>query len=152
MLAFKTPKAKAPLPGDRQVHAQRYLNYMTSAGFTLLEIMVCLSIISIVLIAVYRMHSQTLLMNQSTEFYTAAPLLAQRRLTELELNDSSDFNEGSGDFGDEYTGYRWSMSVSEVVLSEPEAAPEDLKRIDIKISFNQDELVYSLRTYRYIPQ
>ena len=152
MLAFKTPKAKAPLPGDRQVHAQRYLNYMTSAGFTLLEIMVCLSIISIVLIAVYRMHSQTLLMNQSTEFYTAAPLLAQRRLTEVELNDSSDFNEGSGDFGDEYTGYRWSMSVSEVVLSEPEAAPEDLKRIDIKISFNQDELVYNLRTYRYIPQ
>jgi hypothetical protein len=44
------------------------------------------------------------------------------------------------------------MSVSEVVLSEPEAAPENLKRIDIKVSFNQDELVYNLRTYRYTPQ
>jgi general secretion pathway protein I len=152
MLAFKTPKVKIPLPGDRREHVQRYLNCFTSAGFTLLEIMVCLSIISIVLIAVYRMHSQTLLMNRSTQFYTTAPLLAQRRLTEVELNTPSDFSEGSGDFGDEYTGYRWSMSVSEVVMSEPEAAPDNLKRIDIKISFNQDELVYNLRTYRYTPQ
>ena len=91
MLAFKTPKAKAPLPGNRQEHAQRYFDCMTSAGFTLLEIMVCLSIISIVLIAIYRMHSQTLLMNQSTQFYTTAPLLAQRRLTEVELDNSYDF-------------------------------------------------------------
>ena len=118
----------------------------------MLEIMVCLSIISIVLIAVYRMHSQTLLMNRSTQFYTTAPLLAQRRLTEVELNTPSDFSEGSGDFGDEYTSYRWSMSVSEVVLSEPEEVPENLKRIDIKVSLNQDELVYNLRTYRYTPQ
>jgi general secretion pathway protein I len=146
------PKAKAPLPTDRREHVQRYLNLITSAGFTLLEIMVCLSIISIVLIAIYRMHSQTLLMNRATQFYTTAPLLAQRRLTEVELNTPSDFIEGEGDFGDEYTGYQWSMVVSEVVLSEPEAAPENLKRIDIKISFNQEELVYNLRTYRYLTQ
>jgi hypothetical protein len=91
-------------------------------------------------------------MNRSTQFYTTAPLLAQRRLTEVELNTPSDFNEGSGDFGGEYTGYRWSMSVNEVVLADSEAAPENLNRIDIKVSFNRDELVYNLRTYRYIPQ
>ena len=44
------------------------------------------------------------------------------------------------------------MTVTEVVLAEPEAAPENLKKIDIKVSFNQDELVYNLRTYRYVPQ
>jgi general secretion pathway protein I len=152
MLVFKTPKAKAPLPDNHRECVERYLNCFTSAGFTLLEVLVCLSIISIVLIAVYRMHSQTLLMNRSTQFYTTAPMLAQRRLTEVELNLSSDFIDGSGDFGDEYTGYRWNMSVSEVLLSEPEAAPENLKRIDLKVSLNQDELVYNLRTYRYVPQ
>ena len=152
MLTFKMPRAKAPWPVARWGHAKRCLNSARSAGFTLLEIMVCLSIMSIVLVAVYRMHSQTLLMNRSTQFYTTAPLLAQRRLTEVELNDSSNFSQGSGDFGDEYPGYSWSMSVSEVLLSEPETAPEDLKRVDIKISYNQDELVYNLRTYRYIPQ
>ena len=152
MLTFKMPKAKAPSPVDRREQVQRYLTCMTSAGFTLLEIMVCLSIISIVLVAIYRMHSQTLLMNRSTQFYTTAPMLAQRRLTEVEMNTPSDFIDGAGDFGDEYTGYQWSMAVSEVVLSEPEAAPENLKRIDIKISFNQKELVYNLRTYRYLPQ
>ena len=152
MLAFKTPKVKTPLPGDRRTHVEAYLHYFASAGFTLLEVLACLMIISIVLIAVYRMHSQTLLMNRSTQFYTTAPLLAQHRLTEVELNTPSDFIDGSGDFGDEYAGYRWDMSVSEVVLSEPEAAPENLKKIDIKVSFNRDELVYNLRTYRYIPQ
>ena len=152
MLASKTPRVKMPSPVDRREHVHRYLNGITSAGFTLLEVMLCLSIISIVLIGIYRLHSQTLVMNRSTQFYTTAPLLAQRRLTEVELNTPSDVIDGSGDFGEEYTGYRWSMSVSEVVLSELEAAPENLKRIDIKVSFNQDELVYNLRTYRYLPQ
>ena len=152
MLAFKTPKVKIPLPGDRREHVQRYLKGFTSTGFTLLEILVCLMIISIVLIAVYRMHSQTLIMNRSTQFYTTAPLLAQRRLAEIELNTPYGFIDGSGDFGDGYTGYRWNMSVTEVVLAEPEAAPENIKRIDIKVSFNRDELVYNLRTYRYLPQ
>jgi general secretion pathway protein I len=113
---------------------------------------VCLSIISIALIGIYRLHSQTLLMNRSTQFYTTAPLLAQQRLTEIELNTPNDAIDGAGDFGDEYAGYRWNMSVTEVLLAEPEAAPENLKRIDITVSFNQDELVYNLRAYRYIPQ
>jgi hypothetical protein len=91
-------------------------------------------------------------MNRSIRFYTTAPLLAQRRLTEIELNTPPDFIDGAGDFGEEYAGYRWNMSVTEVVLTELETAPENLKKIDLKVSYNQDELVYNLRVYRYISQ
>ena len=96
MLAFKTPKVKIPLPQNRQERIRRLLIGHRSAGFTLLEVLVCLSIISIVLVGIYRMHSQTLLMNRSTQFYTTAPLLAQRRLAEIELNTPSDFIDGGG--------------------------------------------------------
>jgi hypothetical protein len=98
------------------------------------------------------MHSQTLLMNLSTRFYTTAPLLAQRQLTEIELDTSSDVTDGAGDFGDEYIGYQWKISVNDAEATEPNTAAEDLKRIDITVSFNRDELVYQLRTYRYIRQ
>jgi general secretion pathway protein I len=140
-------------PPNRGKRVQRWLTTgFTPAGFSLLEVLVCLSIISIVLVGIYRMHSQTLLMNRSTQFYTTAPLLAQRRLTEVELNTPPDFIDGAGDFGEAYAGYRWNMSVTEVVLTESEAAPENLKKIDITVSYGQDDLVYKLRIYRYIPQ
>ena len=151
-MAFKTPRCELFRPFSRRGCVQRFLQHVSVAGFTLLEVMVCLSIISIVLIAVYRMHSQTLVMNQATRFYTTAPLLAQRRLAEIDLNTPSDFSNGSGDFGDEYAGYSWKISASDVEWSQPDAAPEDLKRIDITVSLNQDELSYNLRTYRYLPQ
>ncbi|MCU0593194.1 MAG: prepilin-type N-terminal cleavage/methylation domain-containing protein, partial [Desulfobacterales bacterium] len=45
-------------------------------GFTLLEVMVALGIMAIVLVSVYRLHSQTLAMSVESRFYTQAPLLA----------------------------------------------------------------------------
>ena len=80
------------------------------SGFTLLEVMVAMSIIAIVLLAVYRLHSQTLMMNYSARFYTTAPLLAQQKLSELELSDLDALIDAAGDFGDDHTGYGWEIS------------------------------------------
>jgi len=122
----------------------------TASGFTLLEVMVAMAIMAIVLVSVYRMHSQTLTMNAAARFYTQAPMLAQSKLAQLE-GDSSEIVAGdSGDFGDKFPGYTWSLSTDEVsseALGEIGAA---LKRIDIKVSFNSDEYVYDVRTYRFI--
>jgi len=122
----------------------------TASGFTLLEVMVAMAIMAIVLVSVYRMHSQTLTMNAAARFYTQAPMLAQGKLAQLE-GDSSEIVAGdSGDFGDKFPGYTWSLSTDEVsseALGEIGAA---LKRIDIKVSFNSDEYVYDVRTYRFI--
>ena len=46
----------------------------TLSGFTLLEVMIALAVMSIVLVSVYRMHSQSLTMNTAARFYTLAPL------------------------------------------------------------------------------
>jgi general secretion pathway protein I len=125
---------------------------LSLTGFTLLEIMVAVSIISIVLVAVYRLHSQTILMNHSVQFYITAPLLAQRRLAELEMQSQSALAEEKGNFGEEFTGYSWKVSISDVAAEMLETTAEDLKKIDVTVLFNQDELVYNLRSYKFIPQ
>ena len=125
------------------------LRHSDRNGFTLLEMMVAVSIIAIVLLAVYRLHSQTLLMNLSARFYTVAPLLAQSKLAELETSTISELSEGSGDFGEDYTGYNWEISVSDIESEPLESTTDNLKQIDIKVIFNQGELSYDLRTYRF---
>ena len=122
----------------------------TASGYTLLEVMVAMAIMAIVLVSVYRMHSQTLTMNAAARFYTQAPMLAQSKLAQLE-GDSSEIVAGdSGDFGDKFPGYTWSLSTDEVSSEALGEIGADLKRIDIKVSFNSDEYVYDVRTYRFI--
>ena len=122
-----------------------------SKGFTLLEVCVAVFIIAIVLLAVYRLQSQTLLMNYSARFYTTAPLLAQIKLAEIDVNGLEDITGESGDFGQESPGYTWEISTDEVDLEALEKTTDALKRVDLKILLNGGELEYSLQTYRYLP-
>jgi len=121
----------------------------TVFGFTLLEVMIALAVMSIVLVSVYRMHSQSLTMNAAARFYTLAPMLAQKKMAELETNSSGGLPDDSGDFGEQYPGYSWrasSADVSSEVLGE---VADDLKRIDLTVSFNDNQLSYNLRTYLF---
>ena len=122
----------------------------TTPGFTLLEVMVAMAIMAIVLVSVYRMQAQTLTMNTAARFYTQAPMLAQSKLAQLEANSSGIIVGDSGDFGDKFPGYTWSISTEEVSSEALGEIAADLKRIDMKVSFNGDEYVYDVRTYRFM--
>ena len=122
----------------------------TAAGFTLLEVMVAMAIMAIVLVSVYRMHSQTLTMNTAARFYTQAPLLAQGKLAQLESASSGMVAGDSGDFGDKFPGYTWTLATDEITSESLGEIAADLKRIDMTVSFNRDEYVYNVRTYRFI--
>ena len=125
-------------------------NRQTAFGFTLLEVMVAMAIMAIVLVSVYRMHSQTLTMNTAVRFYTQAPLLAQGKLAQLEAASSAIVAGDSGDFGDKFPGYTWNISTDEVSSEALGEIAADLKRIDMTVSFNSDEYVYNVRTYRFM--
>jgi general secretion pathway protein I len=120
-----------------------------ATGFTLLEVMVAVAILSIVLVSVFRMHSQSLAMNMEARFHTQAPMLAQGKLAELESDPKYDISDESGDFGEDFPGYRWRVSVNDVEIEALGEISKDLKRIDVTVSYNNDEYVYSLRTYRF---
>jgi general secretion pathway protein I len=120
------------------------------SGFTLLEVMVAISIIAIALMAVYKLYAQTLSMNESLMFNTHAPLLAQKKMAELFSAAPNDLTDNSGDFGDEFKNYSWKALVESVTSDLLGDMAEDLRRIDLIISFNSDEQSYRLRAYRFI--
>jgi general secretion pathway protein I len=118
-------------------------------GFTLMEVMIAVSILSIVLLAVYRLQSQTLLMSQASRFYTTAALLAQKKLAETDLTPPEELLDGSGDFGPDYPGYSWELSVEELTAEALDKTVERLRRIDLKVSRNDGDESYKMRTYRF---
>jgi general secretion pathway protein I len=118
------------------------------SGFTLLEVMVAVSIIAIVFVSVFRLHTQTLTMSSSVSFYSMAPMLAQGKLAELENRSTESFSDDAGDFGEQFPGYSWEAGVSDVESEILEDTATDLKRIDLAVSF--EGLVYNLRTYRFL--
>lgn len=120
-----------------------------AAGFTLLEVMVALAVMSIVLVSVYRMHSQTLTLNTAARFYTQAPLLAQKKMAEVTTTSASVFATDSGDFGENYPGYNWQVSATDVSSEVLGEVADDFKRIDVNVSYNNDQFSYSLTTYRF---
>jgi len=125
-------------------------NLQTQKGFTLLEVMAALSIIAIVLVSVYRMHAQTVSMNNEVRFYATAPMLAQIKMAEIESENLKDIGDESGDFGDGFPDYRWNIVVDDVESTALENIAKDVKKIDLHISSNNDEFVYKLKTYKYL--
>jgi len=117
-----------------------------NGGFTLLEVMIALALIAIVLITAYRLHSQTIDLAGRSKFFVTAPLLAQRKLAELATLDS--LSSDSGNFSDAFPGYRWQVTSAEVESELLGASAKTLKRIDVRITFNETEYVYDLRAYR----
>jgi general secretion pathway protein I len=119
-------------------------------GFTLLEIMAALSILAIVLVSVYKLHAQTVAMNNEVRFYATAPMLAQLKMAEVESKSPEDLGDDSGDFGDEFPNYRWNIVIDDVESTALGNIAQDLKKIDLLISFNNNEFTYSLRNYKFL--
>jgi general secretion pathway protein I len=128
---------------------RRTRNLQSDFGFTLLEIMVSVSIIAIVLVSIYKMQAQTISLNYEARFYATAPLLAQFKMTEQETKSLEDLTSDSGNFGDDFPGYSWSMAVDDVESEALSDTAKDLKKIDVTIFLNNDEFTYNLRTYRF---
>ena len=120
------------------------------SGFTLLEIMVALSVIALVLVSVYRLHAQTISMSYDARFYATAPFLAQLKISELENTTIETLADDSGDFGDEHPGYRWMLEIQDVVSEPLGESSQNFKKIDVTVLLNDDRLSYNVRTYRWM--
>ena len=119
-------------------------------GFTLMEVMVALSVVAIALMAIYRMHTQTLFMDARGRFDTVAVMLARQKLADIETLNLADLSSDSGDFGDDHPGYAWKIQ-SELVSSDliREDGPT-LTQIRLTISLNDDASQFTLTTYRHL--
>ncbi|MBS3754713.1 MAG: type II secretion system minor pseudopilin GspI [Desulfobacterales bacterium] len=116
-------------------------------GFTLLEVLVSLAIISIVLISLISLQGQTIGMYESVRFYSTAPFLARSKLSEAALNPG-DFRGNSGDFGKAHPGYSWQAQVSEKEIQTGDQPPVRLSEIRVRVELSPDGLSYTLTRYQ----
>lgn len=117
-------------------------------GFTLLEVLVAMAVLTISLTSIYKLHGQTMVMSAKARFLTLAPQLAQAKLSEIEWQGFEDIGDSSGDFGKDHPNYQWKLSVEDIPT---ELFTEDkyhLVRININITQNDDDR-YQLQTYRF---
>ncbi len=125
------------------------------AGFTLLEMMVAVSVIGIALTSVYKMHTQTIMLNQIARFNSVAPLLAQERIALIDAQPIEDASDDSGNFEDGFEQYSYNVTIEETPSEFLETA-EDLgkdsglilQRITIEISEEENGQSYRVSTYR----
>ncbi len=118
-------------------------------GFTLLEVLVSLAIISIVLVSVISLQGQTIGMYESVRFYSTAPFLARSKLSEAALNPG-EFSGNSGDFGKAHPGYSWRAQVSEKEIQTGEQSPVRLSEIRVRVELSPDGLSYTLTRYQSV--
>jgi general secretion pathway protein I len=118
------------------------------AGFTLIEVLVAIVILVIAMTSVYRLQGDTFRMSASARFYTMAPMLARSKLSEIELQGFKNAGDGSGDFGQAYPGYTWSVRMEEIKSELLKDQKHHLTRIELTITQDED-LSYALRTYRF---
>jgi general secretion pathway protein I len=121
----------------------------TSDGFTLLEVLISLAIMAVVLVAVFKLHAQSISMNNTARFHTTAPLLVQQKLSVFKTTPLAELASDSGDFGENFPGYTWQLFIEDVESESLGEISERLKKINITITFGKDEYRYRLITYHF---
>lgn len=102
------------------------------SGFTFLEVMIAVSVLALVLTAVFRLYSQSVSMLFYTGFDLKAPLLAEKIISEKK-SENEFFSDDQGDFGEDFSNYSWSMKVADVELSDlSETIPEQAENIKMQ--------------------
>lgn len=114
-------------------------------GFTLIEVLIAISILAIVLVSLFKLHIQTVSMNSDVMFNTNAPFLAELKLAELQNTENP--IGGTGTFGERFPGYSWEVSVEKFDSEYLGSYDENIKQADLTVLFNDGELIYSVRSY-----
>lgn len=118
-------------------------------GFTLLEVMIAVAILAIALTALFGSQSRSLSLATETSFNTMAPLLAAAKMAELESGVVA-MADDEGEFGDDFVGYTWQMTVEEATLTGLEALADlerPLQRATLSVKWGETTYNYTLVRY-----
>ena len=130
------------------VIGQQPSGFRFQQGFTLLEVMVSVTIIAIALVTLIGSQSQSVSIATISRFDTTASLLAQQKMAELALGGFDELRSGSGDFGEEFSMYSWTVEVRDLGEGDTgiDGAEEMLRSVDLIISsLFDDDQTYAVR-------
>jgi prepilin-type N-terminal cleavage/methylation domain-containing protein len=114
-------------------------------GFTLLEIIICLGLIALVLVAVFHLQAQNLDLQSEAQFMTTATCLLQDRLSQIQAVETIKEGTNSGDFGEDYPDYTYTQEVTEV----PDTETLYKVKVTVILERDKDRKDLWLETYLY---
>jgi prepilin-type N-terminal cleavage/methylation domain-containing protein len=98
-------------------------------GFTLLELLVALAILGSTFTVLLSAHTSAARVEAEARRVLTATALTRDVLSRTEVEGLPVFEKDSGDFGEDFPGYRWEREVSDVPL----LPLQDLKQVTIRI-------------------
>lgn len=111
-----------------------------ASGFTLMEVMIAMTILAIALVAIFQSQSQSISMSTDSRFMTTASLLAQSKMVEVEAASALDNHSEDGDFGSDYPQYTWHLEVGDTQLPQ-------FKKVEVTVT---NKLFISRGTYQLV--
>lgn len=118
-------------------------------AFTLLEVMIAVSIMAIALVALFGSQSRSLSHATEAHFNIVAPMLAAGKLAEIKSGNALMAND-DGDFGEEFPGYSWKIETENAFFDSPEALTnlaKPLQKIELTVLWNETPYNYTLTYY-----
>ncbi len=116
-----------------------------------MEVMFALALIGISLTTLLASQSQGLSLANEAKFYTTAAFLAQAKMAELELVETDNLSNDSGDFGELYPEYYWEIEINGTSLPILEKYADRFKQIDLHVYFGEKKVYqYDLRLYKFL--
>ena len=123
-----------------------YKGIKTNQGFTLIEVLVAVAIISIGFFGVYTLHIQTIAASNTVRFHLKAPMLAQMKISEFD-STLGELSDSSGTFDENYAGFSWKVIPGEIESESLGSVSEKLVNYELEV-FNESSS-YSVTVYRF---
>ncbi len=121
-------------------------------GFTLLEVMIAISILAIALTVLLGNQSQSLRLAEESRFAFTASLLIKEKLADFQIA-GEELTSIEGDFGDDYPGYFWSVEVETPDFEDYPAlagAEQFIQQIDLKVSTADEKQTLTVRRHKLV--
>jgi general secretion pathway protein I len=96
---------------EKRVDSQRGLP-AGQAGFTLLEVMIALSILAVTFVVLLGLRNRDILQHQEARYLTRATLLAQQKISEVEMAGFPALGVSSGTFPEPDEIFDWTETVN----------------------------------------
>jgi general secretion pathway protein I len=121
-------------------------------GFTLLEVMIAISILAIALPVLLGNQSQSLRLAEESRFAFTASLLIKEKLSDFQIA-GEELTSTEGDFGDDYPGYFWSVEVETPDFEDYPAlagAEQFIQQIDLMVSTADEKQTLTIRRHKLV--
>lgn len=132
----------------------RAITKTNCAAFTLLEVMIAISIIAIAFVSLLGLQARSLAQATEARFMLESSLLSAEKLAEFDSGERALVSD-NGIFDESNTGYSWDAKIDELILENEEipslASPLKMVRLELSISLENTLYKHTIVCYYNAP-